>query len=106
MATTFPQAIQTFPQWKNIDANDMPYVQAYQEAMRRWDFQDMQDALANIPNWEDKILTAEWFQTISDTVVAVQKYFEERYNPSLTIQSTQPTGGENGDSWWQIVGQT
>ena len=104
MATTFPNAIQTFPQMIDLLASDGSLVQQYQAAMQAGNLTLAQQILAQIPNNQNKIITADYLNTINDTVVAVEKYFQARYSPAYVVSNTQPSAQENGDFWFQVTG--
>ena len=104
MATTFPNAIQTFPQMIDLIASDGTLVQQYQTAMQAGNLTLAKQILAQIPNNQNKIITADYLNTINDTVVAVEKYFQARYSPAYVVSNTQPPAQENGDFWFQVTG--
>ena len=104
MATTFPNAIQTFPQMIDLLASDGSLAQQYQTAMQAGNLTLAQQILAQIPNNQNKIITADYLNTINDTVVAVEKYFQARYSPAYVVSNTQPSAQENGDFWFQVTG--
>lgn len=104
MATTFPNAIQNFPQMIDLIASDGTLVQQYQTAMQVGNLALAQQILAQIPNNQSKIITADYLNTINDTLVAVEKYFQVRYSPAYVVSNTQPSAQENGDFWFQVTG--
>ena len=104
MATSFPNAIQNFPQMINLLASDGSLVQQYQTAMQAGNLTLAQQILAQIPNNQSKIITADYLNTINDTVVAVEKYFQARYSPAYVVSNIQPSAQENGDFWFQVTG--
>ena len=104
MSTLFPNAIQTFPQMIDLAASDGPLVQQYQLAMQTGNLTLAKQILAQIPNNQSKIITADYLNTINDTVVAVEKYFQARYSPAYVVSNTQPSAQENGDFWFQVTG--
>ena len=104
MSTLFPNAIQTFPQMIDLTASDGSLAQQYQTAMQAGNLALAQQILAQIPNSQNKIITADYLNTINDTVVAVEKYFQARYSPAYVVSNTQPPAQENGDFWFQITG--
>ena len=104
MATSFPNAIQNFPQMIDLLASDGSLVQQYQTAMQAGNLTLAQQILAQIPNNQSKIITADYLNTINDTVVAVEKYFQARYSPAYVVSNTQPSAQENGDFWFQVTG--
>ena len=104
MPSLFPSEIQTFPQMIDLTASDGTLVQQYQTAMQAGNLTLAQQILAQIPNNQNKIITADYLNTINDTVVAVEKYFQARYSPAYVVSSTQPSAQESGDFWFQVTG--
>ena len=104
MATTFPNAIQNFPQMIDLIASDGTLVQQYQTAMQAGNLALAKQILAQIPNNQSKIITADYLNTINDTVVAVEQYFQARYSPAYVVSNTRPVNQETGDFWFEITG--
>ena len=104
MATSYPNSVQTFPQMIDLAASDGTLVQQYQAAMQAGNLTLAQQILTQIPNIQSKIITADYLNTINDTVVAVEKYFQARYSPAYVVSDVQPSAQENGDFWFQVTG--
>ena len=104
MATSFPNAIQNFPQMTDLLASDGTLVQQYQAAMQAGNLTLAKQILDQIPNNQSKIITADYLNTINDTVVAVEKYFQARYSPAYVVSNTRPVNQETGDFWFEITG--
>ena len=104
MATTFPDAIQTFPKMIDLTASDGSLVQQYQSAMQTGNLTLAKQILAKIPNNQSKIITADYLNTINDTLVAVEQYFQARYSPAYVVSNTRPANQETGDFWFEITG--
>ena len=104
MSTLFPGAIQTFPQMIDLTASDGALAQQYQTAMQAGNLALAKQILAQIPNNQNKIITADYLNTINDTVVAVEKYFQARYSPAYVVSNTRPVNQETGDFWFEITG--
>ena len=104
MSTSFPNAIQNFPQMIDLIASDGALVQQYQAAMQAGNVTLAKQILDQIPNNQSKIITADYLNTINDTLVAVEKYFQVRYSPAYVVSNTQPSAQENGDFWFQVTG--
>ena len=104
MATTFPNAIQTFPQMIDLTASDGPLAQQYQIAMQAGNLDLAKQILAQIPNNQNKIITADYLNTINDTVLAVEQYFQARYSPAYIVSDTQPQSQEKSDFWFEVTG--
>lgn len=104
MATTFPGSIQTFPTMQNMTASDGALIAQYQAAMQVGNVTLAQQILAQIPNAQTKIITADYLNTINDTVVAVENYFTTKYTPAYVVSSTKPTNQNATDFWFQVTG--
>lgn len=104
MPSLFPGQIQTFPQMIDVLATDGPLIEQYQAAMEAGDIITAKQILAQIPNNQNKIITADYLNTINDTVVAVQQYFQGRYSPAYVVSATQPAGQVDTDFWFQVTG--
>ena len=104
MSTLFPGAIQTFPQMIDLAASDGALTQQYQAAMQAGNLALAKQILAQIPNNQNKIITADYLNTINDTVLAVEQYFQARYSPAYIVSDTQPQSQEKNDFWFEITG--
>ena len=104
MATSFPNAIQNFPQMIDLIASDGTLVQQYQIAMQAGNLTLAKQILAQIPNNQNKIITADYLNTINDTVVAVEQYFQARYSPAYIVSESQPAYQEATDFWFEVTG--
>lgn len=102
MATSFPGSLQEFPTMLDITATDGSLIQQYQAAMQAGNITLAQQILARIPNNQNKIITADYLNTINDTVVAVEKYFQGRYSPAYIVSVEQPQAQEATDFWFQV----
>ena len=104
MPSLFPSEIQTFPQMIDLLASDGSLAQQYQTAMQAGNSALAKQNHAQMPNPQHKIITADYLNTINDTVVAVEKYFQARYSPAYVVSNTQPPAQESGDFWFQVTG--
>ena len=103
MATSFPNAIQNFPQMTDLLASDGALVQQYQTAMQAGNLTLAKQILAQIPNNQNKIITADYLNTINDTVVAIETYFRGRYSPAYIVSESQPAYQEATDFWFEVT---
>ena len=103
MSTLFPSEIQTFPQMIDLTASDGSLVQQYQSAMQAGNLTLAKEILAQIPNNQNKIITADYLNTINDTVVAVEQYFQARYSPAYIVSESQPAYQEATDFWFEVT---
>ena len=104
MATSYPNSVQTFPQMIDLTASDGSLVQQYQLAMQTGNLTLAKQILAQIPNNQNKIITADYLNTINDTLVAVEQYFQARYSPAYVVSNTRPVNQETGDFWFEVTG--
>ena len=104
MATSFPNSTQTFPQMIDLTASDGALAQQYQAAMQAGNLTLAKQILAQIPNNQNKIITADYLNAINDTVVAVEQYFQARYSPAYIVSESQPQSQEKNDFWFQVTG--
>lgn len=104
--TVFPGAIQTFPTLQDITASDATLVSQYQSAMQSGNYAQAVQILNQIPNGQLKIVTADYLNTISNTLVALQDYFTEKYSPAYVLSETQPLAQDVGDYWFRIISST
>ena len=103
MATSFPNALQTFPQMIDLTASDGTLARQYQAAMQAGNLTLAKQILAQIPNNQNKIITADYLNTINDTVVAIETYFKGRYSPAYIVSESQPTYQEATDFWFEVT---
>lgn len=103
MATNFPNGIDSFPQMMDILASDGELVKQYQAAMQSGDLTTAKQILAQIPNGQNKIITADYLNNINDAILAVETYFQGRYSPAYIVSKTQPSGQNATDFWFQIT---
>lgn len=99
----FPQEIVTFPQMQDLSSADMENVKEYQAAMEAGNFTMAAYYLSRIQNASNKIINAQYINSITDTMEAVEKFYLEKYSPAYVVSATQPTAQETGDFWFQIV---
>ena len=104
MSTLFPSEIQTFPQMIDLTASDGPLAQQYQIAMQAGNLALAKQILAQIPNNQNKIITADYLNTSNDTIVAVEQYFRGRYSPAYIVSESQPAYQEATDFWFEVTG--
>ena len=104
MATSYPNSVQTFPQMIDLTASDGPLAQQYQIAMQAGNLALAKQILAQIPNNQNKIITADYLNTINDTVVAVEQYFQARYSSAYIVSENQPAYQEATDFWFEVTG--
>ena len=104
MPSLFPGAIQTFPQMIDLTASDGALAQQYQAAMQAGNLTLAKQILAQIPNNQNKIITADYLNTINDTLVALETYFTNKYSPAYVVSTTQPANQEATDFWFEVTG--
>lgn len=104
MATTFPDKIQTFPEMLNITPTDGNKLKAYQEYMLDGRVAQAQQLLRTMDNWQQKIITANYLNTLFDTCEALQEYYTTKYSPAYVVSAKEPINQEPTDFWFKITG--
>ena len=103
MATSFPNSIQNFPTMMNLTSNDITAVKNYQQAILDNNFALAAQYLSSIINGDKKIITADYINTINDTIVALENYYLQKWSPAYVVSSSQPSSQDTGDFWLQVV---
>ena len=103
MPSLFPQQVQTFNQMQDISTSDGALIAQYQTAMQAGNLTLAKQILAQIPNNQNKIITADYLNTINDTVVAIETYFRGRYSPAYIVSESQPAYQEATDFWFEVT---
>ena len=102
MATSFPSQTQLFPTMQDATSYDGALIKQYQAAMEAGNLTLARQILTQIPSGQNKVITADYLNTINDTVVAVEEYFNVRYSPAYVVSETQPTNQQPTDFWFQV----
>ena len=102
MSTSFPGSIQSFPTMQDISVADASLVQQYQEAMESGNIATATAILGQISNADKKIIRADLLNTITETSVALQKYYAEKFSNGYIVYETQPAGQAQCDCWYQL----
>lgn len=101
--TSFPQSIQTFPTMTNVTSSDGALISQYQSAIQSGDTTLASQILSQIYEGQNKIINADYINTILDTLEALQIYYTNTYSISYIVSENQPTGQACGDFWFQII---
>ena len=104
MATNFPNQVDTFPTMLDITADDAALVKQYQDAMEAGSYDVAQQALAQIPNGQQKIISAGLMNDVLDGLTATEQYCGDRYSPAYIVSETQPTFQQATDFWFHVTG--
>lgn len=100
--TSFPNSIQNFPTMQDISVADATLVQQYQEAMEAGNIATATAILGQISNADKKIIRADLLNTITDTSVALQQFYADKFSNGYVVSSTQPAGQSAGDFWFRL----
>lgn len=100
--TSFPNSIQGFPTMQDISTADASLVQQYQEAMEAGNIATATAILGQISNVNNKIIRADLINTITDTSVALQQFYAEKFSNGYVVSATQPAGQSTGDFWFKL----
>lgn len=102
MSTLFPNEIQSFPTMQDISSSDAALVQQYQEAVENNNIALATSLLGQISNADRKIIRASLLNTITDTSVALQQYYADKFSNGYIVSETQPAGQAKGDFWFKL----
>ena len=104
MATNFPNQVDTFSTMLDITADDAALVKQYQDAMEVGSYDVAQQTLAQIPNGQQKIISAGLMNDVLDGLTGTEQYFGDRYSPAYIVSETQPTFQQATDFWFHVTG--
>lgn len=102
--TSYPDSIQSFVEMIDMTSSDGLLVSQYQTAMQNNDFTTAANILQSIPNATNKILDSDKMNTAFDTLIALQRYFNQKYSPAYIVSESQPINQNPSDFWFQITG--
>lgn len=102
MSTVFPNEIQSFPTMQDMTSTDATLVQQYQDAMEIGNIGGAATILGQIANADKKLIRADLLNTITDTSVALQKFYAEKFSNGYVVSATQPAGQSTGDFWFKL----
>lgn len=104
MATNFPNQVDTFPTMLDITADDAELVKQYQDAMEAGSYDVAQQVLSQIPNGQQKIISAGLMNNVLDGLTATEQYFADRYSPAYVVSDTEPQYKQATDFWFHTTG--
>ena len=102
MSTVFPSEIQSFPTMQDMTSTDAALVKQYQDAMEIGNIGGAATILGQIANADKKIIRADLLNTITDTSVALQKFYAEKFSNGYVVSTTMPAGQSTGDFWFKL----
>lgn len=103
MATSFPETIQNFPTMLDVNSSDVAAIKGYQQAILANNFALAAQYLASIADADKKLITAEYLNTINDTIEALENFYLNKWSPAYVVSENQPSSHETGDFWLQVV---
>lgn len=92
--TTFPDSQQTFVEMIDMTSSDGAIMTQYQTAMQNGDFAAARTALSQLPNSNNKIIDALKMNTLFDTTVALERFYQTTIEPYIE---------EKQQEWEQLV---
>lgn len=101
--TNFPNSIDTFPEMMDLLVSDGILVKQYQDAMSNGDLMTAKQILEQIPDNQNKIITADYLNNINDALIAMEKYTAESYSPAYIVSAEQPIFQKATDFWFQVL---
>ena len=100
----FPEEIDVFPAMLDITASDGDLIKQYQAAMETNNLALAKQILQRIPNGQNKIITAELLNKMTNSIMSTQTYALKSYSPAYIVSETMPTSQEATDFWFQVTG--
>lgn len=94
--TNFPSSVDQFMTFLNIVASDGPLIAQYQQAMESGNTTLANQILAQIPQGTQKIITANSLNTLSQAMLAVERFYKTDIEPY--VQNLQ-------QSWLTTINQ-
>ena len=92
--TTFPDTQQTFVEMIDMNSSDGVLMTQYQTAMQNGDFATARTVLSQIPNYNNKLLDSVKMNTLFDTTVALERFYQTNVEPYIE---------EKQQEWEQLV---
>lgn len=74
--TSFPDSLDNFPSMQDLNASDMPFVKQYQSYMINGDLNNASKVLEQIPNGQNKLISAKKYNQLRDAVLAEERFFK------------------------------
>lgn len=99
----FPETIDTFPNMMDMTASDGVLIKQYQTAMENGDLFTARQILAQIPNNQNKIITADYLNSINAAIVAMENYAATAYSSGYVVSSSRPINQQSTDFWFQVT---
>ena len=84
--TNFPSSLDTFTTWLNIVASDGPLIAQYQAALQAGNQSQANQILAQIPQASQKIVSAMDLNTLSQAMLAIERFYLTDIKPYITQQ--------------------
>lgn len=100
----FPEEIVTFPTMQDITASDGELIKQFQDAIQNEDMESAIAILVQIPDYDKKILTANYFNIITQTIFHLEEYYLNYYSPNVIVSTAQPAEQAPTDFWFEITG--
>ena len=94
--TNFPSSVDQFMTFLNIVASDGPLIAQYQQAMEAGNTTLANQILSQIPQGTQKIITATELNTLSQAILAIERFFLTDIEPHIQTQQ---------ESWLTIINQ-
>lgn len=87
--TTFPDSIQNFIEAMDVTGDDGSLIGQYQSAIESGNMSLAQSIYAQIENADNKIINAIKINTIQDTIIALERFFNQDINTYIQQKQQQ-----------------
>lgn len=94
--TNFPSSLDQFMTFLNVVASDGPLIAQYQAAMEAGNQTQANQILAQIPQGTQKIITATDLNTLSQAMLAIERFYLTDIKPYITQQQ---------QNWLTVINQ-
>ena len=86
--TEFPNNIDNLIGFANITSEDLPKVNAFHEALDAGNYDEAQNILATITDWNKKLLDSNKLNKMRDALIALERYYSSDIEQYITEKQT------------------
>ena len=86
--TSFPNNIDALTGFENITSEDLPKVNAFHQALEAGNYDEAQNILATITDWNKKLLDSNKLNKMRDALIALERYYGTDIEQYITEKET------------------
>lgn len=87
--STFPQQIDVIAEFLDVTSSDSVLLNSFQDAIRAGNLTLANSILVQIPNYSQKILSAQRFNELRSAILAVEQFYGTDIQPYLTTKQAE-----------------